>query len=117
MKKLTTYSFLCATILFSTSFCKFNWVGLNLSNNDITNCINFQLTRGGNCIGDFNKLTGILDRFIAEKYSVDRLAEVLGNPNESIGKSALVYNLTDNKAGIKATLVVNNSELVSYSVK
>jgi hypothetical protein len=117
MKKLISYSVFCTSILFSTSFCKFNWVGLNLSTNDVTNCVNFQLTRGGNCISDFEKLKPVLDKFIELRYTIDRLPEVLGVPNQTIEGSTLIYNLNANTVGCKAILKVKNNELISYSVE
>lgn len=116
MKKIFPYFVFCALIFFSTSFCKFNWVGLNLATSDITNCVNFQLTRGGNCIADFDKLKPVLNKFISLRYTVDRLPEVLGNPNEVINGNTYVYNLNSNVTGCKALLQISNNELVSYTV-
>jgi hypothetical protein len=43
---------------------KSNWASLGLNNDEIQKCINFQLTRGGTSLDEFEKIKPILNRFI-----------------------------------------------------
>jgi len=63
-KKMYSLLLLFIIVMSNISANKSNWASLGLNNDEIQKCINFQLTRGGTSLDEFEKIKPILNRFI-----------------------------------------------------
>ncbi len=93
---------------------------MNLTADEISNSIHFQLARGGNCKGEFEKLQPILDRFIEKQLNASYLNNILGKFNSSsitTAETEYNYYLTEKLDGCSVSFIVRNESLVSYSFK
>ena len=120
MRKTVTLLLIYASVISCFIICfsgtKGNWSGLNLTTYEINATINFQLSRGSTCIAEFENLSTTLNKFIENKCDLDRLNEVLGEPNIK-EKTTYIYYLTANANGCKAILETKNNTLISYSLE
>ncbi len=93
---------------------------MNLTPDEMNNSVRFQLARGGNCKGEFEKLQPTLDRFIEKKLDASYLNNILGKfNNSSVTTTETEYNyyLTEKLDGCSVTFIIKNASLVSYSFK
>ena len=91
---------------------------MDLTAEEINNSIHFQLSRGGNCIGEFKKMESLLDRFIEKKLDAAYLNNILGkynNENVALNEHQYNYHLTEKSDGCSVNLVIKDANLVSYS--
>jgi len=106
-------------ILFSNlSGSSSNWSGMSLTPDEMENSVKFQLSRGGNCKGEFEKLTIILDRFISNGYPSSDLINILGNPNseeKSINTTVHIYNLTPISSDCNVRFEIKDDKLTNYT--
>ena len=117
-KKILVFPVVITVIIFSISANKSNWSGMDLTADEINHSIHFQLARGGNCIGEFQKLAPVLDRFKQKKIDATYLSNILGEPNNKIiRKSGIEYNyyLTTEEGRCRVNFVIENANLVSYN--
>ena len=91
---------------------------MNLTIDEMDNSIHFQLARGGNCKGEFEKLQPTLDRFISKKLDASYLNNILGKfNNSSVTTNGTEYNyyLTEKLDGCSVSFLIKNANLVSYN--
>lgn len=120
LKKIFTVLTLATITLTNISANKSNWVGMELSSDEINNCIHFQVLRGGTCISEFEKLKPVLDRFIAKKIDAAYLKNILGKPNNTIvakNQARFQYYLTSNLNIYQVNLTTRDNNLVSYKIE
>lgn len=118
-KKLGFAILLLALIVINLSANKSNWAGADLSTAEIDNCVHFQLARGGTCVGEFDNLRPILDRFIKKNYNPIILKRILGNPNlekNESGSQKLFYSLSADPNLYKLQIEIKNDQFTSYSL-
>jgi hypothetical protein len=119
-KKILILCSSISLILSSISANKSNWSGMDLSQDEITNSINFQTARGGNCVGEFTKVQPILNAFINKKIDAAYLENILGKPNEVIKDKTSIeyrYNLSDQPKGCTLRIISSNTEIISYQLE
>jgi hypothetical protein len=79
--------------------------------------VKFQLSRGGNCKGECEKLIPTLDRFIQNVYPAENLIHILGEPNSKVDNnqsSTFIYNLAASNSNVILTLNIQGDKLASY---
>ena len=119
-KKILLIQATTIVIISSLSTNKSNWTGMNLTTDEMDNSIHFQLARGGNCKGEFEKLQPTLNRFIEKKLDASYLNNILGKfNNSSVTAAGTEYNyyLTEKFEGCSVSFIIKNASLVSYSFK
>ncbi len=105
---------LLATILLTNiSGSSSSWSGINLTPDEMENSVKFQLSRGGNCKGECEKLLPTLDRFIKNEYPAESLVNILGEPNSQI-ENTFIYQLAASNTKIVLTLNIRGDKLESY---
>lgn len=124
MKRFTTKMgvmlLLPVIVLTHISANKSNWAGLDLSPEEINNSVHFQVLRGSTCVGEFDNVKPVINRFIQKNYNPKDLQNVLGQPNETtVNGSQKIqhYYLSSNPNQYRLQVVINNDAVVSYSVK
>ena len=107
-------------ILVNISANKSNWAGMNLAPDEVSNCVRFQLARGGTSLSEFKSISSILNRFITKKYNLLYLKNILGEPNEIKTENAtskLYYYLSANPNDYKLEIVIEKDVLSSYKLR
>jgi hypothetical protein len=77
--------------------------------------VKFQLSRGGNCKGEFEKLTPVLDRFIKNSYTSQKLTKILGEPNSlstSNNSKNYTYYLSTSTNNCLLVLTIEDDKLI-----
>lgn len=118
-KSLGLLSLLVLIVITNVSTNKSNWAGINLASSEKNRSVNFQLARGGTCLGEFNHLKPTLNRFINLRYDASHLGQILGEPNEVKVlpmQTKYLYHLSANNKKDNLEIVIKNRMLVSYSV-
>jgi len=117
-QKIFLLPFTIIIIISSLSANKSNWSGMDLTQDEMNNCIHFQLSRGSNCIGEFKKLEPFLNRFIERRFNSDYLVNILGKPNnETVNLNKITdysYILTEKLDENVVHLFVRDGVLLSY---
>jgi hypothetical protein len=119
IQKLYLLLLLSIIITCNISANKSNWASLDLNHNEIRQSIDFQLTRGGTCFAEFEKLIPILDRFIQKKYNPNNLENILGVPNQIITsnlQTEMFYYLTSNMQKCELKIVVDKTKVLNYII-
>lgn len=124
MKRLTqkmgVFLLLLVIVLTNISTNKSNWAGLDLSPEEINNSVHFQVMRGGTCVGEFDNVKPVLNRFIQKNYNPKSLENVLGQPSMTTinGLQKIQhYYLSADPNKYRLEVVINNDAVVSYCVK
>jgi hypothetical protein len=118
-KTLITFCLLITILFTNISGSSSSWSGINLTQDEMENSVKFQLSRGGNCKGECEKLIPTLDRFIKNTYSAESLVHILGEPNsktENRLSTNYIYNLAASNTTTLLTLIIKGDKLESYTL-
>ena len=120
LKKIFIVPLVTTLIITSISANRSSWSGMDLTSDEISNSVHFQLQRGSNSLSEFKKIQPILDRFISLKYSSAYLFNILGKPNDVVANSSQTYYyyyLTESFNGSRVKLTIQDGNLLSYEVE
>ncbi|MFY7964226.1 MAG: hypothetical protein ACOVO1_04970 [Chitinophagaceae bacterium] len=97
---------------------KSNWSSINLTPDEMEHSVKFQLARGGNCKGEFEKLIPVLERFIKKSYDAEKITNILGTANtikQENKSTKLIYNLSTSSNTCLLVLTVQDDVLVDFT--
>ncbi len=120
LKKIFIVPLVTTLIITSISANRSSWSGMDLSSDEISNSVHFQLQRGSNSLSEFKKIQPILDRFVSVKYSSAYLFNILGKPNDVVvnnSQTQYYYYLTESFKGSRVRLTIQDGNLVSYQME
>ncbi len=118
-KPLFTFCLLAIILFANISGSSSSWSGINLTPDEMEYSVKFQLSRGGNCKGECEKIMPTLDRFIKNEYPAKSLVNILGEPNSQIKNNlsvTFVYNLAASNTNTLLTLNIKGGKLESYTI-
>ena len=117
-KPFFTFGLLIIILFTNISGSGSSWSGINLTPDEMENSVKFQLSRGGNCKGECEKLIPTLERFIKNTYPAESIVHILGEPNSKIENNlstTLIYNLAASNTNTILELSIKGDKLENYN--